>query len=124
MIRPKFRFLGLGDEDLGKYVQGTVKKVQQEGGMQTKDWFDLKIDAQGKDVIAKADLMGTTMAAFVRVAAVERAQELLEREARMARIRLSQRDFEAFTQALDGAFKPNAVLEKALTEAREKVRRV
>ncbi|MBF1258888.1 MAG: DUF1778 domain-containing protein [Lautropia mirabilis] len=92
--------------------------------MQTKDWFDLKIDAQGKDVIAKADLMGTTMAAFVRVAAVERAQELLEREARMARIRLSQRDFEAFTQALDGAFKPNAVLEKALTEAREKVRRV
>ena len=89
--------------------------------MQTKDWFDLKIDAQGKDVIAKADLMGTTMAAFVRVAAVERAQELLERE---ARIRLSQRDFEAFTQALDGAFKPNAALEKALTEAREKVRRV
>ena len=89
--------------------------------MQTKDWFDLKIDAQGKDVIAKADLMGTTMAAFVRVAAVERAQELLERG---ARIRLSQRDFEAFTQALDGAFKPNAVLEKALTEAREKVRRV
>ena len=89
--------------------------------MQTKDWFDLKIDAQGKDVIAKADLMGTTMAAFVRVAAVERAQELLERE---ARIRLSQRDFEAFTQALGGAFKPNVVLEKALTEAREKVRRV
>ena len=124
MIRPKVRFLGLGDEDLGKYVQGTVKKVQQEGSMQTKDWFDLKIDVQGKDVIAKANLMGTTMAAFVRGAAVERAQELLEREARMARIRLSQRDFEAFTQALDGAFKPNAALEKALTEAREKVRRV
>ena len=93
--------------------------------MQTTARFDLKIDAQEKDVIAKAAaLMGTTMAAFVRVAAVERAQELLEREARMARIRLSQRDFEAFTQALDGAFKPNAVLEKALTEAREKVRRV
>ncbi|MDC6092614.1 DUF1778 domain-containing protein [Lautropia mirabilis] len=121
MIRPKFRFLGLGDEDLGKYVQGTVKKVQQEGSMQTKDWFDLKIDAQGKDVIAKTDLTGTTMAAFVRGAAVERAQELLERE---ARISLSPRDVEAFTQALDGAFKPNAALEKALTEAREKVRRV
>ena len=89
--------------------------------MQTKDWFDLKIDAQGKDVIAKTDLTGTTMAAFVRGAAVERAQDLLERE---ARIRLSQRDFEAFTQALGGAFKPNVVLEKALTEAREKVRRV
>ena len=88
--------------------------------MQTKDWFDLKIDAHGKDVIAKADLMGTTMAAFVRVAAVERAQDLLERE---ARIRLSQRDFEAFTQALDGAFKPNTALERALAESREKVRR-
>lgn len=90
--------------------------------MQTEDWLDLKIDAQEKDVIAKAAaLMGTTMAAFVRGAAVERAQDLLERE---ARIRLSQRDFEAFTQALGGAFKPNAALEKALTEAREKVRRV
>ena len=55
------------------------------------------------------------------MAAKEKAQELLARE---ARISLSQRDFEAFTHALDGAFKPNAVLEKALTEAREKVRRV
>ena len=82
--------------------------------MQTTARFDLKIDAQEKDVIAKAAaLMGTTMAAFVRVAAKEKA-----------RISLSQRDFEAFTQALDGAFKPNAALEKALTEAREKVRRV
>ena len=111
MIRPKVRFLGLGDEDLGKYVQGTVKKVQQEGSMQTKDWFDLKIDVQE----------GTTTATFVRVAAKEKAQELLARE---TRISLSQRDFEAFTQALDGAFTTNAALEKALTEAREKVRRV
>ena len=78
--------------------------------MQTEDWLDLKIDAQE----------GTTMAAFVRGAAVERAQDLLERE---ARIRLSQRDFEAFTQALDGAFKPNTALERALAESREKVRR-
>ena len=88
--------------------------------MQTKDWFDLKIDAQGKDVIAKADLMGTTMAAFVRGAAKEKAQKLLGRE---TRIRLAQRDFEAFAQALDGAFKPNTALEKALAESREKVRR-
>ena len=79
--------------------------------MQTEDWLDLKIDAQE----------GTNTATFVRVAAKEKAQGLLARE---TRISLSQRDFEAFTQALDGAFKPNAVLEKALTEAREKVRRV
>ena len=42
--------------------------------MQTTARFDLKIDAQEKDVIAKAAaLMGTTMAAFVRVAAREKA---------------------------------------------------
>ena len=42
--------------------------------MQTTARFDLKIDAQEKDVIAKAAaLMGTTMAAFVRVAAKEKA---------------------------------------------------
>ncbi len=89
--------------------------------MQTKDWFDLKIDAQEKDVIAKAAaLMGTTMAAFLRGAAKEKAQELLGRE---THISLSQRDFEAFTQALDSAFKPNTALERALAESREKVRR-
>ena len=44
--------------------------------MQTTARFDLKIDAQEKDVIAKAAaLMGTTMAAFVRVAAKEKAHE-------------------------------------------------
>ena len=79
--------------------------------MQTEDWLDLKIAAKE----------GTTRATFVRVAAKEKAQELLARE---TRISLSQRDFEAFTQALDVPFNPNAVLEKALTEAREKVRRV
>lgn len=90
--------------------------------MQANARFDLKMDAQEKDVIAKAAaLMGTTMASFVRVAAKEKAQQLLAQE---TRISLSRRDFDAFTQALDGAFKPNAALEKALTEARQKVRRV
>ena len=89
--------------------------------MQTKDRFDLKINAQEKDAIAKAEaLMGATMAAFVRVAAKEKAQGLL---ARKTRISLSQRDFEAFTQALDGAFKPNNAMERALAESRENVRR-
>ncbi|MDO4683289.1 MAG: DUF1778 domain-containing protein [Lautropia sp.] len=90
--------------------------------MQSTARFDLKMDAQEKDVIAKAAaLMGTTMASFVRMAAKEKAQQVLAQE---TRISLSQRDFDAFTQALDGAFRPNAALEKALAEAREKVRRV
>lgn len=83
--------------------------------------FDLKMDAEEKDVIAKAAaLMGTTMAGFVRAAAKEKAQQLLERE---SRLELSQRDFAAFAAALDAAFRPNAALRNALTQARKKVRR-
>lgn len=83
--------------------------------------FDLKMDAQEKDVIAQAAaLMGTTMAGFVRAAAKEKAQQLLERE---SRISLSQQDFAAFTAALETAFTPNAALQRALTQARQRVRR-
>ncbi|MBN9460322.1 MAG: DUF1778 domain-containing protein [Burkholderiales bacterium] len=83
--------------------------------------FDLKMNAEDKDVIAKAAaLTGTTMAGFVRAAAREKAQSLLERE---ARIRLSQHDFAAFAAALDTAFSPNPALEDALARARRKVRR-
>jgi uncharacterized protein (DUF1778 family) len=79
------------------------------------------MDADEKDVIAKAAaLMGTTMAGFVRTAAKEKAQQLLERE---SRITLSQRDFAAFAAALDTAFTPNAALQKAMAQARKKVRR-
>jgi uncharacterized protein (DUF1778 family) len=46
--------------------------------------------------------MGTTMAGFVRAAAKEKAQDLLQREMRLT---LTPRDFEAFTKALDSAFK-------------------
>ena len=83
--------------------------------------FDLKMDADEKAIVAKAAaLMGTTMAGFVRAAAKEKAQVLLDREARLT---LSARDFAAFAQALDSAFAPNAALKAALTQARRKVRR-
>lgn len=83
--------------------------------------FDLKMDPQEKDIVARAAaLMGTTMAGFVRAAAKEKAQALLERE---ARVTLSQRDFQAFTRALDSAFAPAPALKDALTRARRKVRR-
>ncbi len=83
--------------------------------------FDLKMDAEEKDAIAKAAaLMGTTMAGFVRAAAKEKAQALLERE---ARITLSRQDFAAFTAALDSAFSPNPALGDALVQARRRVRR-
>ena len=83
--------------------------------------FDLKMDPQDKDIVARAAvLMGTTMAGFVRAAAKEKAQALLERE---ARVTLSQRDFQAFARALDSAFAQNPALKDALTQARCKVRR-
>ncbi len=83
--------------------------------------FDLTMDASDKDVVSRAAaLMGTTMAAFVRTAAKEKARELLDRE---SRITMTTRDFDAFTQALNGAFQPNAALQKALSAAR-KIKRV
>jgi uncharacterized protein (DUF1778 family) len=83
--------------------------------------FDLKMDADEKAIVAKAAaLMGTTMAGFVRVAAKEKAQVLLQRE---ALVTLSERDFSAFARALNSAFSPNPALKEALTQARRKVRR-
>jgi uncharacterized protein (DUF1778 family) len=89
--------------------------------MTTAARFDLKMDADEKAIVAKAAaLMGTTMAGFVRVAAKEKAQVLLEREARLT---LTDRDFKSFAHALNSAFAPNAVLKDALTQVRRKVRR-
>jgi uncharacterized protein (DUF1778 family) len=83
--------------------------------------FDLKMDAEEKALVTQAAaLMGTTMAGFVRAAAKEKAQALLERQMRLS---LTERDFRAFAQALDGAFSPNPALENALNQVRHEVRR-
>lgn len=82
--------------------------------------FDLKMNVEEKDVVSRAAaLVGTTMAAFVRTAAKEKARELLDRE---SRITMSAQDFQAFTMALNGAFTPNDALQNALSVA-QKVRR-
>ena len=74
--------------------------------------FDLKLDTDDKDLLSRAArLMGTTMAGFVRSAAKEKAQSVLEQE---TRLRLSKRDFAAFNRAINGAFEPNSALHKAL----------
>jgi uncharacterized protein (DUF1778 family) len=78
--------------------------------------LDLKMDVEEKDVVSRAAaLMGTTMAAFVRTAAKEKACELLDKE---SRITMTTQDFHAFTAALDRAFKPNAALKSAMSSAR------
>jgi uncharacterized protein (DUF1778 family) len=83
--------------------------------MSTTARFDLKLDADEKALLARAaSLMGTTMAGFVRSAAKDKAQALLEQE---SRITLSKRDFLAFNAAINGAFTPNPALQKALATA-------
>lgn len=65
--------------------------------------FKLKMDAEEKAVVSRAAaLAGTTMAAFVRAAAKEKARELLDRE---SRIMMSIQDFQAFTMALNGTLR-------------------
>jgi uncharacterized protein (DUF1778 family) len=77
--------------------------------------FDLKLDADDKDLLSRAaSLMGTTMAGFVRSAAKEKAQTLLEQE---SRVMLTKRDFLSFNAALSGAFSPNPALRGALAAA-------
>jgi uncharacterized protein (DUF1778 family) len=77
--------------------------------------FDLKMDAKEKEFVARAAaLLGTTMSAFVRSAAKEKARELLDRD---ARITLSEHDFQAFNLAICGAFTPNPALENAINMA-------
>lgn len=83
--------------------------------------FELKMNAAEKEVVSRAAaLMGTTMAGFVRAAAKEKAQELLERETRLT---MSQQDFQQFARAIGGPFQPNSALSDALLQARLKVRR-
>lgn len=79
--------------------------------------FDLTMDLEEKDTVSRAAaLMGTTMAAFVRTAAKEKARELLDRE---SRITMTALDFEVFTATLNGTFVPNVALQKALNLAKQ-----
>jgi uncharacterized protein (DUF1778 family) len=87
----------------------------QELGMTASARFDLKLDAMDKDLLSRAaSLMGTTMAGFVRSAAKEKAQSLVDQEARIV---LSKRDMLNFHQAVQAAFQPNPALQKALRGA-------
>lgn len=89
--------------------------------MATPARFDLKLEKDEKELFSQAaDLMGTSMAGFVRAAAKEKARALLEQE---TRVTLSSRDFAVVAAALDHAFAPNKALQAAMKAARETVRR-
>lgn len=86
--------------------------------------FDLKMDAEEKDIVSRAAaLMGTTMAAFVRMAAKEKARELLDRE---SRITMTAQDLDDFAIALNAdqrqlfhnaVFMPNEAPQNAMKAA-------
>ena len=89
--------------------------------MATVAGFDLRLDENDKDLFAQAaPLAETSMAGFLRCAAKEEAQALIDREYRLT---LSQREFGALIVALEEEFAPNKHLRGALDCARRTVRR-
>jgi len=79
--------------------------------------FDLKIGHEEKEAVSHAaTLMGTTMAAFIRLAATEKAREIIDKE---SQVRMTARDFQDFVTALDSPPPFNANLQNALIAAQE-----
>lgn len=90
--------------------------------MAVDERLDLKLSAADKQLLAQAAAIeGLSMAAFVRLAAKQRAAEAIEREQQLA---LSQRDFNAFHAAIAEPFAPNPALQEALEQAHTRVSRV
>jgi uncharacterized protein (DUF1778 family) len=74
--------------------------------------LDLKLEPADKAYVSRAAaLQGTTVAEFVRQAAKEKAFAVLDRD---AKAKVSARDYEAMIGALQGGFKPNPALSKAV----------
>lgn len=61
-----------------------------------------------------AELAGTSMANFVRNAAKEKARQIIDKETRLS---LVEEDFTKFAQALNGGFRPNEALKRAMEKA-------
>jgi len=84
--------------------------------------LDLKLSAADKQLLAQAAAIeGLSMAAFVRLAAKQRAAKAIQREQQLL---LSQRDFTAFHAAIGQPFAANAELEAVMEQARTRFRRV
>jgi len=102
---------------LQKYGKIPYVKIAMDDIAMSLARFDLSIGIEEKAVVAQAaTLMGTTMAAFIRLAAKEKAREVIERETQVS---MSVRDFQDFVAALESPPQPNAALKRALMAARE-----
>ncbi len=77
--------------------------------------LDLRMDAQDKDKLAHAaDLRGVPLAAFVRDAALQEANQVM---ANALTVTLSRAESRHFLAMMDAPFKPNAKLEHAMADA-------
>jgi uncharacterized protein (DUF1778 family) len=77
--------------------------------------LDLKMEHDEKAILTRgAAIMGTSVSAFVRAAAKEKAADLIARE---SRITMSNADFIAFAAAINRPFKPSAAIAKSLKVA-------
>jgi uncharacterized protein (DUF1778 family) len=91
------------------------------GRVAVDERLDLKLSAADKRLFAQAAAIeGVSMAAFVRLAAKQRAAEAIERERLLS---LSQRDFAAFQAAIAEPFAPNPALREAMEQVRTRVSR-
>jgi uncharacterized protein (DUF1778 family) len=92
------------------------------GAVAVDERLDLKLSAADKRLFAQAAAIeGISMAAFVRLAAKQRAAESIQREQQLS---LSQRDFTAFHAAIAEPFAPTPALQEAMEQARTRVSRV
>ncbi len=77
--------------------------------------LDLRLESRDKDRIAKAAaLRGMAVSAFVRDAVLREADTAIAAE---TVVRLSEQESRRFLAALDGPFRPNDRLKKAMNAA-------
>jgi uncharacterized protein (DUF1778 family) len=94
----------------------SIDRIWRQVIMSATARLDLKLEQDEKDTVARAAaIMGTTVAAFVRLAAKEKASDVIERE---HRVTMSAVDFRAFSKAINQPFVPNAALLKGMQLAR------
>ncbi len=90
--------------------------------MATTDRLDLKLSCTDKQLLQQAAAIeGISVAAFVRLAAKQRAAEAIQLDRAVS---LSRCDYETFQAALAEPFRPNEALLQALNQLHALVKRV
>jgi uncharacterized protein (DUF1778 family) len=90
--------------------------------MASTDRLDLKLSSSDKQLLQQAAAIESiSVAAFVRLAAKQRAAEAIQLDRSVG---LSRRDYETFQAALAAPSRPNEALLQALKQVHARVKRV